>query len=289
MSSRSNAKPRETLGVAGAELDEAFKHSCNEPDAKCSAGPGMHACPSPEMYRSVLGKFHYLGKVSRPDLVFMLGKLSRYQQDPRQALWDALMHVVDYVTTTRSWTLPLGGGELGRAVIKRDVHVSVYTDADYADNKLTRRSTSCVLVQLGGSYIRQPCKEVPNNVYWSSTLQPTVALNTAEAELVGMSEGTRDARFVRHLMVELGLMQSSLPVKLYGDNQAALSVASNPESFSKTKHMEIKYLHIRDLVEVGQMVVEYCPTEEMVADGLTKLLGRNLHRESASRLLDTGC
>lgn len=156
-------------------------------------------------------------------------------------------------------------------MLNRSVHVNVYTDADYADNKLSRKSTSGVVVQLDSGLSRQASHVVPNNVSWASTLQPTIALSTAEAELIAMSEGVRDARYLRHLMVELGLMRPSQAVVLYGDNQAALTVANNPESFSKTKHMDIKYLHVRELVESGQVRVEYCPTEEMVADGLTKL------------------
>ena len=54
------------------------------------------------------------------------------------------------------------------------------------------------------------------------------------------------------------------------DNQSAICMAKNQQSHRRTKHIEIKYHFIRDLVEAGRIKLIYCPSEKMVADMLTK-------------------
>ena len=54
------------------------------------------------------------------------------------------------------------------------------------------------------------------------------------------------------------------------DNQSAICLAKNQQVHGRTKHIEIKYQFIRDLVEVGRIKLTYCASEDMVADMLTK-------------------
>src|SRR5213075_991124 len=57
------------------------------------------------------------------------------------------------------------------------------------------------------------------------------------------------------------------------DSQSAIALAHNPEHHARTKHIDIQYHVVRNCVEDGRLRLEYCPTEDMVADGLTKALG----------------
>jgi hypothetical protein len=61
------------------------------------------------------------------------------------------------------------------------------------------------------------------------------------------------------------------------DNQVAISLANNPLHHAKTKHVDIQLHFIRDHVEKGTVNVEYCPTDDMLADVLTKCLARERH------------
>jgi hypothetical protein len=63
-------------------------------------------------------------------------------------------------------------------------------------------------------------------------------------------------------------------VKLYGDNQGAIALTRNPHIHERSKHIDICYHFIRALVEKELVDVEYVPTMEMVADGMTKPLER---------------
>lgn len=69
---------------------------------------------------------------------------------------------------------------------------------------------------------------------------------------------------------------------MLGDNQGSLALAKNPEFHSRTKHIEVQYHWIRELVEGGEVNLSYIPTNDMLADALTKGLSRNKHE----RLMD---
>ena len=59
-----------------------------------------------------------------------------------------------------------------------------------------------------------------------------------------------------------------------GDNQGVLALIRNPQLYKRLQHIDIYYYFIRDLAEKGKLNVEFIPTTEMVADGMTKPLQR---------------
>ncbi len=63
------------------------------------------------------------------------------------------------------------------------------------------------------------------------------------------------------------------PTIIYADNQGAIKLANNPIFQKRTKHIAVKYHYTRDLISKGAIKLEYRPTSEMIADGLTKPLG----------------
>lgn len=67
-------------------------------------------------------------------------------------------------------------------------------------------------------------------------------------------------------------MDSNAAVKIYKDNQGSIALAENPEFHKKTKHIDIRYHFVREKVEDNQVVLEYCPTQDMLADNMTKLI-----------------
>ena len=58
------------------------------------------------------------------------------------------------------------------------------------------------------------------------------------------------------------------------DNQGAIAIARNPTSHARTKHIDIRYHYVREAVQEGTVDLCYCPTNEMLADLLTKQLSR---------------
>jgi hypothetical protein len=73
-------------------------------------------------------------------------------------------------------------------------------------------------------------------------------------------------------------------VEICGDNQGALALAENPEFHQRTKHINVRYHYIRELVEKKQIELFYIPTDENVADGLTKPLDATKHQRFVDML-----
>ena len=77
-----------------------------------------------------------------------------------------------------------------------------------------------------------------------------------------------------NLMTELGYNVKSAPTVLHMDNNSAMAVAKNPEHFGRLKHLDLCYHWLRNAVTAGMITPEFCPTEDMPADILTKALAR---------------
>ena len=110
-------------------------------------------------------------------------------------------------------------------------------------------------------------------VTWSSKKQPIVTLSTAEAEYVSLSTAAQEATWIRHLLSDLHMLPKE-PTTIMEDSQGAICIASNPVIHSRTKHIDVRYHYIRETIESKAIKVQYCPTEEMVADLLTKPLSK---------------
>ena len=113
-------------------------------------------------------------------------------------------------------------------------------------------------------------------VLWSSRQQPTVALSTAAAEYYALGEVGRDIVWFRRLMDDLG-SPVSRPTPTLEDNRSAMKWASDSASWSKTRHIDVKYHKVCAWVVLGQMRVEHCPTSAQIADICTKALPADAH------------
>jgi hypothetical protein len=91
-----------------------------------------------------------------------------------------------------------------------------------------------------------------------------------------MAHAAKEMIWLQNLLRDLG-MSKYAPTTLFCDNQGAISLAKNPTHHAKTKHVDVQLHFIRDHIEKGTIKVEYCPTEDMLADILTKGLARERH------------
>lgn len=134
-----------------------------------------------------------------------------------------------------------------------------YSDADWAGDREDRKSTSGYIFQIAGG-----------PVSWKSKKQDTVALSTMEAEYVALSSAAQECVWVRRLNSELGTPHTG-PTTIMEDNQSSIAMARNPQFHGRAKHIDIRHHFIRE--HIGESIeLQYCPTNEMVADMLTKPL-----------------
>jgi len=74
----------------------------------------------------------------------------------------------------------------------------------------------------------------------------------------------------------VGLFGSHLdPTVIYCDNQSCIKLSINPVFHDRSKHIDIRYHHLRDCVQRKIMLLQYIPTEDQDADILTKALARS--------------
>ncbi len=118
-------------------------------------------------------------------------------------------------------------------------------------------------------------------IYWQSKLQTEIALSTAEAEYIALSQALRETLPMANLMKKINVifpLYLPLPkfvIKVRKDNQSCIVMANNPKFSPRTKHIAIKYHHfwkhvITQLNPNGFIQIDYCSTNDQVADLFTK-------------------
>jgi hypothetical protein len=143
-----------------------------------------------------------------------------------------------------------------------DVKVIGYSDADWAGDAMTRKSTSGYLFQVCGGAVS-----------WRSQRQPIVALSSTEAEYIATTVACKELVWLRNLLGDVGFKQVS-PTVLHGDNQGAILLSKNPVHHDRTKHIDLRFHYIRERLINGEVDLRYCATDSMVADAMTKPEGQ---------------
>ena len=142
------------------------------------------------------------------------------------------------------------------------ITVRGYVDSYFAGDLEKRKSTtSYVFIIARGA------------MSWVSKLQIVVALSTTEAEYMTATQACKEAIWIKKLMEELGHKQEKIP--LYCDSQSALHIARNPAFHSRTKHIDVQYHFIREVVEDESVDFQKVHTKKNPADALTKLINTN--------------
>ena len=217
-------------------------------------------------YRELVASLLYLSICTRPDIAFTVKELSRFLNNPGKRMIAVAVRCLHYVATFKSFGLRFHHGlrKVAGAFYYTGAPVTAYSDASFADRD-DRKSTAGVLLLFNGTAIM-----------WSSKTLKTIACSSQDAELMALSDCSREIVFLQNLLDSIGY---SIPkVRLRGDNMGSLFVAENPANHQKTKHIEVRYFFVRQKVEEGRIVLSFVPTAEQQADFLTKALGKFLHR-----------
>ena len=107
--------------------------------------------------------------------------------------------------------------------------------------------------------------------------QPLVCLSTCEAEYLALSQAAKEAMYLRQLFVELGLWNDHEPIMILGDNECANQLTADPIAHSRTKHIEIRFHHIRQHIEDRKLVINKVHTDDNLADLFTKPMAAERH------------
>lgn len=209
-------------------------------------------------YREAVGSLMYLAVATRPDITFAVGNVSRYLEKPAEAHVNAVKRILKYVKGTLTMGIRFDGGN--------DLTFCGYSDADYAGDKQTARSTSGYVFMFGGGIIS-----------WGSERQRSVALSTTESEYMAASYAIKELMWLKKLLSELLQIEMDAP-NFFMDCQSAIRLVKNPEFHKRTKHINVRYHFIREKFEDGEFELSYVPTDEQRADIMTKALPKAKHQ-----------
>ena len=207
-------------------------------------------------YREAVGSLVYAMVTTRPDLCFVVSKLSQKLANPTTGDWQMLKHVMQYVKGTTDLGLRF----------KRTPNLKLigYADADWA-SAADRRSTTgyCFLMTEDGPAIS-----------WKTKRQASTALSTCEAEYMALSAATQEAIYLARIFTSFMNIESEVTVKMFCDNQGAIALTKNPKNHGRSKHIDIRYHFVRDCLLNNQIELKYIPSNDNLADPFTKTLGR---------------
>lgn len=201
-------------------------------------------------YRELVGCLMYISVSTRPDIMYAVSRLARFNACYSEEHWIAAKNVLRYLVGTKSMGLIFQGSE-----------IAAYSDASHGQDKETRRSTTGYLLKIG------QC-----SFMWKSSLQPVVAESSCEAEWVALATCAKECAWMRKVYIDFSIKKELTDI--YADSTCAIANAFNETESIKLKHVDIKHKLVKNYVAQGWITVKYLPTNAMPADGLTKALGR---------------
>ena len=216
------------------------------------------------IYQSAVGALLYLATRTRPDISYAVSTVDKFSSKPNITHWSAVKRIFRYLK---------GNMDLGITYEKNEIDKCLrHCDADFAGDFSDRKSTSGFCFSLGSGLVS-----------WKSCKQSCVALSTAEAEYVSLSLAAQEAMWLRKLLLDLNFCNDE-PILIFEDNQSTICLAKSNRNHSRSKHIDVKFNFIRDVINDRKILVEYCPTNDMVADIFTKGLSAERFNKLRSML-----
>ncbi|BBH03567.1 hypothetical protein Prudu_014481 [Prunus dulcis] len=154
-------------------------------------------------------------------------------------MFRSLVGALQYLTFTRpdlAYAVNHGTLEYGISFTKGPWQLNAYSDADWAGDINTRRSTTGCVVFLG-------C----NPISWQSKKQGSVSRSSTEAEYRALANTAADLSWIRQVLLDLKMFLPDAPT-MYCDNLSALALSSNPVYHSRIKHLDIDFHFVREKV-----------------------------------------
>ncbi|XP_073303043.1 secreted RxLR effector protein 161-like [Primulina huaijiensis] len=188
------------------------------------------------IYTQIVGSLMYL-TATRPDIMYSVSLISRYMESPTEMHLLAVKRILRYLQGTFEFGLFYKNGE------KSDL--LAFADSDYAGDLNDRKSTSGYAFMLGSGVVS-----------WSSKKQPIVTLSTTKAEFIAAASCASQAVWLKNLLEEMNFKQQG-PVIIYCDNSSAIKRSKNHVLHGRSKHIDVKYHYLRDLVKEGVIDLVY--------------------------------
>lgn len=242
---------------------EKVKASMTTPAAKhlymCNDNEKLLDEKRSEIFHSIAAKILFITKRVRPDFepttAYFCTRVSKSNEDD----WKKLKRALGYMKGTYTQPRIIGATSI------KDLYT--WVDAAYAVHPNMRGQTGGVMSMGIGI------------LHGRSSKQKLNTKSSTESELVGVSEYIPFNLFIINFLSEQGYkIENNL---LYQDNQSAIRMEKNGRNSctGNSRHIDVRYFFVKDRIDKKEIKVEYCPTEQMLADFFTKPLQGGLFRK----------
>ena len=249
-------------------LDKYKMSNCNAISTPEEVGnPDLSLKPklTPEYpFKEIIGALIYLTTCTRPDIAHAVNIASR-TSEPTQAHWKLVKRILRYLKGTRNLGLRFRWEKFPELV--------GYSDADYANDVKTRRSTTGFCIIYGGG-----------PVAWRCQRQSIVSLSTTEAEYISGCELVKEILPIREILIEIGQIEDK-PARIFIDNQSAVNIAKNDGGTQRTKHIDVRKKWLNEQLTSRKITVEHVPGKDQAADILTKPLNKTKFQLNRAMLM----
>jgi hypothetical protein len=206
---------------------------------------------SKKKFHSLVAKLLYLAKRVRPDILLAVSFLTTRVQNPDSDDANKLQRVLKYLNGSSTFGIILRS--------ESPLQLHAYIDASYGVHE-DGKSHSALALTLG-----------KGSILAKSSKQRLVTKSSTEAELVAESDFASEAIYGTEFLLAQG--ENVSPAIIHQDNMSTIAMIKNGVSKSdKTRHMNVRFFWTKERVDNGDIQILYTPTDDMIADILTKPL-----------------
>ncbi|KAL5555019.1 hypothetical protein UlMin_037255 [Ulmus minor] len=181
-------------------------------------------------YVLAMGSLMYAQVCTHSNIAYIVGMLGRYLSNSRMDHWKAAKQVMRYLQRTKDYMLTYRRSDR--------LEIVGYSDLDFARCLDSRRSTSSYVFMMAGGAIS-----------WKSVKQTFIASSTMEAEFIAYYKASNQGIWLRNFITRLQIVDGiERPLRINCDNKAAKLYSKNNGSSSKSKHIDIKFLVVKERV-----------------------------------------
>jgi hypothetical protein len=217
-------------------------------------------------YLRIVGGINYLAQFTRPDLLYPLSRAAQHCANPTKHDMRLVKRILKYIRCTHDYGVVFQPGKI-ELVCYVDSSHNYYPDGH-------------------GHYGYTFSLGEGDGVFHAvSKKMKLITLSSTESEYVAICEACREAVFMRGVLEDLGFKQRK-PTKIWEDNQSTIKMVGGSAQHQASKHINPKFHYSRERATKGDVKVDWKPTEDMIADVLTKPLGKEAHQELTKRMLN---
>jgi hypothetical protein len=216
-----------------------------------------------QAYQQRVGSINFAAVITRPDVAQAASKLSEFLTNPSKFHMESANRTLKYLGHTKKLAIEFNNESDGEA------HTTFLasSDASFADDIETRFSSQGYAFKLFNGLID-----------WKASKQRTVTTSFTEAELLAISAAGKELIWWQRLFEAIHFQTNQKP-NIQCDNQQTIRALITSKLITKLRHVDIHKHWLRQEIALGKIGIEWVKTTEILADGLTKALPPQRHKE----------